>query len=126
MERSKAHERFRIVSLHDSTARAARLSWDLAENVPIAPKYAQDFLRLLKLVQPEELESVWQDHRKPHMPASFVEVARELIRLVELRKDLLKSTVYSTDVDAICARCQDTAALRLAHREKVLSLLGYC
>jgi hypothetical protein len=126
MERSEAHENFRIVSLQDLTARAARLSWDLAENVPLAPKYARDFLGLLKLVQPEELESVWQDHRKPHMPASFVEVAATLIRLVEARTDLLKSIVYSTDVNAVCARCHDTAALRLAPPAKVLSLLGYC
>jgi hypothetical protein len=98
----------------------------LAENIPVAPKYARDFLRLLKLVRPEELESVWQDHRKPHMPASFAEVAGVLVRLIELRPELLRSTAYSTDVNAICDRCTGTAAFRLAHPAQVLALLGYC
>jgi hypothetical protein len=98
----------------------------LSGGVSIAPKYAKDFLRLLKLVRPEDLHSVWQDHRKPNMPESFAQAARELCRLTELRRDLLLSPVYSTDVNAICERCSETAKLHLADPAQVLALLGYC
>jgi len=126
MERSEAATPFRIISLQDLTARAARLSWDLADYVPLVAKYARDFLRLLKLAQPHELELAWQDHRKPHMPSSFAEAAGELVRLVESRSNLLVNLVYSTNVDAICERCKETPSLHPAHPAQVLALLGYC
>jgi hypothetical protein len=53
----------RVISLQDLTARAARLSWDLSDNVPVAFKYARDFVRLLELVKTDEVESAWQEHR---------------------------------------------------------------
>jgi len=40
----------RLISLDDLTARAARLSLDLACGVPVARKYARDFLRLAERV----------------------------------------------------------------------------
>jgi len=126
MERSEGATPFRIISLQDLTARAARLSWDLADNVPLAAKCARDFLRLLKLARPQELELVWQDHRKPPMPSRFAEAVRELVPLIESRSDLLLNLTYSTDVDAVCERCKETAALRPAHPAEVLALLGYC
>ncbi len=115
-----------MISLHDLTARAARLSWDLSENLAIAQKYARDFLRLLEIVKTDEVEAAWKEHRKPHAPENFADVAIELRRLIESRPDLLVTPTYSLDVNAVCERCEDTAALRLADPERILSLLGYC
>jgi hypothetical protein len=126
MERSETIGPFSLISLYDITARAARLTWDLADSVSVAPKYAGDFLRLVKLVRPEELQSIWEDHRKANMPESFAEAARELCSLIELRGDLLSIPVYSTDVNATCERCHETAKLHLADPAQVLALLGYC
>ncbi len=117
---------FRMISLEDLTARAARLSWNLYENHPVAPKYVRDFLRLLAVSTAEEVESAWQDHRQSHRPESFSEAAMEIRRLIAERPELLVNPVYSTDVNAICERCCDTTALPLADPRQVLAILGYC
>jgi hypothetical protein len=116
----------RVISLQDLTARAARLSWDLSDNVPVAFKYARDFVRLLELVKTDEVESAWQEHRKAHSPESFSDAAKEIHRQIAARPDLLISTIYSIDVNATCERCRDTQALPLANPSRILALLGYC
>ena len=115
-----------MIAWPDLVARSARLNWDLAGNRPLAPKYARDFLRLLEVAVPDEIEPVWREHRKTGSPQSFAETARELRRLIESRADLLIPPVYSTDVNEVCSRCRDTAELRLTEPAKILSLLGYC
>jgi hypothetical protein len=117
---------FRMISLEDLTARAARLCWNLHENRPVAPKYARDFLRLLALSTVEGVEPAWQDHRQAHRPESFSTVVKEIRRLIADRRDLLVSPAYSTDVNAICERCRDSRALPLADPRRVLAILGYC
>lgn len=122
----------KMISLPDLAARHARLCWDLHESKPLAPKYAWDFLRLLKFVSTEEVESVWQEHRKPHRleetkcPATFAETVQEVCRLINTRSDLLVPPTYSTNVKEVCQRCHETARFRLADAGHILSLLGYC
>lgn len=115
-----------MISLEDLTAKAARLSWDLAENRTLAPKYARDFLRLLDVVATDEVEAAWTDHRKPGSPTSFAQTADELRRLIASRSHLLVAPDYSTEVDAACLRCRDTPSLRPTDARRILSLLGYC
>jgi hypothetical protein len=117
---------FPIVSLQDLVARHARLNWDVMEGKPIAPKYAQDFLRLLEFVTPEEIEPIWREHRKPQSPVTFAETARLLRPTIASRPDLLVPPMYSTNVDEVCPRCQGTNAFPLADPRHVLSILGYC
>ena len=117
---------FPIVSLQDLVARHARLNWDLMEGKPIAPKYAQDFLRLMEFVTTEEIEPIWREHRKPQSPATFAETARLLRPTIASRPDLLVPPMYSTNVDEVCPRCQGTNAFPLADPRQVLSILGYC
>jgi hypothetical protein len=119
-------ETFRMVSKNDLTARAARLSWNLCEGQPVAPKYVRDFLRLLEVSTTEEIDSVWQDHRQSHRPESFATVAAEIRRVFAARPELLVSTVYSTDPNAVCERCVGTPALPLADAQRILAILGYC
>jgi hypothetical protein len=116
----------RIVSIEDLVARTALLCMDLAEDAPIPAKHAQDFLRLLPLVEIADVETVWHDHRKPHQPPSFNATALLLRKLIATRKDLQITPVYSQDVTAACSRCQATHAFPLADVGVVRSLLGYC
>ena len=118
--------RLRVVSIEDLVARHARLNWDLVEGKPVAPKYARDLLRLLALVEADEIEQVWQEHRKPHFPVSFREAVSQLRAAIASRAELLLAPTYSTDVLAVCARCKDADGLPLAEASAVLSLLGYC
>ena len=116
----------RVISLEDLTARSARLCWDLHEGRPVVPKYARDFLRLLDLSTPQDIESAWQEHRQMHRPESFASVAAEVRRLVAVRPELLVDRVYSTDVHEICSRCVTTSAFPLADAQRILEILGYC
>lgn len=116
----------RMVSLQDLVARHARLNWDLMEAKPIAPKYTRDFLRLTEFVTTDEVESIWQEHRKPQTPESFAETLVQLHRVIASRQDLLVPPRYSTDVDEVCRRCQATEGFPLTDPRRILSILGYC
>jgi hypothetical protein len=116
----------KVVSLEDLTARAARLSWDLSGDDRVAPKYVRDFIRLLEVANADKVAEVWQEHRNRHSPQRFSHAANEIERLIEARSNRLVAPIYSTDVDAFCARCRETAALKLADASRILAMLGYC
>jgi hypothetical protein len=117
---------FRIVSLQDLVARHARLNWDMVEGRPVAPKYARDFLRLIELVTTDEVECIWQEHRKPHSPESFAETALQLRQVIASRSELLIPPTYSTNVYEVCLRCRCAEAFPLTDPRQILSILGYC
>ena len=116
----------KLISIEDLEAAHARLSWGLVEGKKVPPQYARDFLRLLPLVPRDGIEEVWQEHRKPECPVSFVETAAELNKAIASRTELLVPRVYSKDVNAVCARCHGTEAFKLADARRVFSILGYC
>jgi len=107
-------------------ARTARLVLDLAEAVPVPPKHAHDYRRLVELVNPSQVEAAWQDHRKPKHPATFQEANAVLRNLIPSRSDLLITPHYSKDIGEICPRCTPAPPFQLADASTVLSLLGYC
>jgi hypothetical protein len=115
-----------IVSIEDLIANAARLTLDLVDGTPVAHKYAKDFLRLLELVNPAQVETAWQDHRKPKHPATFAETSRFLQELIMVRSELLVTPRFSHDTREVCTRCAPTASFQLADPIVILSLLGYC
>lgn len=119
-------EAFQIVSIEDLVARAARLTLDLAERLPVPSKHARDFLRLMELVAPADVETAWQDHRKPNQPVNFAEANSLLRDLIPAHRELLVTPDYSNDTDKVCTRCKPTSAFPLASPNVVLSLLGYC
>jgi hypothetical protein len=117
---------FRVISLEDLTARAARLSWHLADGAVVAPKFVRDLFRLLEVVSIDEMEPAWQEHRRPGSPENFSAAVKEIRILAEAHPELLVSPIYSTDVHAVCERCRDTPALPLADANRILAILGYC
>ncbi|MGA2534895.1 MAG: hypothetical protein ABSF53_02680 [Terracidiphilus sp.] len=134
-------EAMQVVCVEDLVARTARLCMDLSSDEPMPAKHARDFLRLLLLVNsrdpgrrdrgrseigPHDMESIWQEHRKPQHPQSFTVTADLLRKLIESRRDLQIVPVYNRDVDARCARCEESKAFPLADAGMILSLLGYC
>jgi hypothetical protein len=48
-----------------------RLTLDLSNEIPTPFKHAKHFLRLAALVDPEDVETAWLDHRKPEHSVSF-------------------------------------------------------
>ena len=102
-----------MVSLEDLVARTAKLVLDLAEGVPVPSKRADDYLRLVELVDHSHVEAVWMDHRKPKHPLTFRETNAVLRPLISSRPDLLINPEYSEDIAQVCSRCMPTPAFRL-------------
>jgi hypothetical protein len=117
---------FQIVAFEDLVARHARLCCDLLRGQSLAPKFARDLLRMLDFAKPDHIENVWREHRKIDHPPSFSEAANLLREAIAAHAELLVPTVYSTDVDEVCLRCQSTVAFRLADPGQVFAVLGYC
>jgi hypothetical protein len=117
---------FRVVAIEDLVARHARLNWDLLEGKPVAPKYARDFLRLLEVVSLDDVLTIWQEHRKPQCPQSFVDTVVELRRAISSSSHLLVPPNYSTNVDEVCDRCHGSNAFPLSDPRRVRAILGYC
>lgn len=115
----------KLVSLPDLAARHARLCWDLIDAKQVHPKYVQDFLRLMEVAPLEDVEGLWQEHRKPQFPENFSEAVSELRRAIALRSDLMVAWDYSTNVNEVCLRCRETRTFPLANRAQIYSILGY-
>lgn len=116
----------RMVSLGDMVARHARLSWDLVDGKAVASKFARDFLRMAEVIEYDEVQDIWPDHRKSQMPPSFTDAVARLREVIQSRPDLLVDPGYSTDSHEVCDRCKDLADFPLAGGGQMLSILGYC
>jgi hypothetical protein len=116
----------RVISVEDVVAHEARLLLDLDASVPVPAMHADDYLRLAELVKSSNMETAWQDHRKPTHPMTFGETNTLLKELIATRGNLLISPEYSKDTAQICSRCVRTSPFQLADPSVVLSLLGYC
>jgi hypothetical protein len=116
----------RVISVEDVVAYEARLLLELDASVPVPAKHAGDYLRLAELVKSSNMETAWQDHRKPTHPMRFGETNTLVKRLLTTRRNLLISPEYSKDTAEICRRCVPTPPFQLADPKVVLSLLGYC
>lgn len=115
-----------VVSLEDLAARAAPLVLGLQSGSTVPSKHAEDFQRLVHVIDPQTVESVWPEHRKGTDPLTFSEAATRIRELVQSRKDLLVVPRYSRDVDARCPNCVEVGPFRLASSMQVMALLGYC
>ena len=117
---------FQLLSIEDLVAREARLTLDLAQNVSVMSKHARDFLRLMQLVDPAQVGTAWQDHRRPKHPLTFTETNRLLQDLIPAHPELLITPEYSNDAEKVCTRCRSTDTFPLADPRMIVSLLGYC
>jgi hypothetical protein len=116
----------RVSSVEDVIAHTARLLLDLDASVPIPAKHAGDYLRFAQFVNSSNMETAWQDHRKPTHPTKFCETNRLVKSLIATRRNLLISPECSKDTTEVCPRCVRTPTFELADPNVVLSLLGYC
>jgi hypothetical protein len=115
-----------VVSAEDLACRAASLLMYLERASPVPIKHAQNFHRLASVVNHERIENVWREHRKPSDPVTFKEASARIFDLVHEQKALLVVPSYSQDATAVCPKCEETSAFRLASPAKILSILGYC
>jgi hypothetical protein len=127
MSRSSSYRRFHIpvVSAEDLAARIASLLMGLDEGNPVARKYAGDFQWLADFVDREKVEMAWQDHRRVTDPPNFVVARERIFELIKSHSHLLIVPQYSSDVNAVCPRCETIGAWKLASGRTIMSILGY-
>ena len=116
----------RAVSLEDLAARACAVSMGLERGNAVPSKHGRDLLHLLDVINPGEVETAWQDHRSADDPATFMEAATQVRRLIDSHPDLLIIPEYSKDVTEICDRCREIEPFRLGSASEIFSVLGYC
>lgn len=116
----------KVVSLEDLAARAARLTLPLANRQPVLSKHASDFLRLVNVVNLEDAERAWPQHRRIDDPETFSKAATLLREVIPYNANLLTTETYSQDTSENCSRCSTVEGLELASGEAILSILGYC
>jgi hypothetical protein len=101
-----------FLSIGDSTrAFKTLLLMDLDASVPVPAKHAGDYLRLAELVKSLNMETAWQDHRKPTHPMTFGETNTLLKGLIATRRNLLISPEHSKDIAEICPRCVQNSSI---------------
>ena len=114
-----------VVSAEDLAARNASLVMDLERGRSVERKHAKDLKSLTEIIDPAQVEVAWQDHRRENDPPRFSEVQARIRDLVQSCDALLVTPGYSRDADAICPRCEETGAWRLASGQDVMTILGY-
>ena len=115
-----------IVSIEDLASRLASLLMDLARDEPVPAKHARDFRRLHQFVDWGRIDEVWRDYRRSWHPATYKSASSLALQLAQARADLLIVPLYSRDVYSACLNCKESGPFRLAAREAVRSVLGYC
>jgi hypothetical protein len=103
-----------------------RLVLQLAEGILVAPKYADDLIRMLRLRNPDAAESAWLDHRLTQHPTVFREACGSALELIETRPHLLVAPEYSKNTAEPCPRCVSSDQFRVVAPALMLSIMGYC
>jgi hypothetical protein len=115
-----------VISVEDLIARLVRLVLQLAEGTSVASKYADELVRMLKLLNPDAVESAWLDHRLTQHPTVFREACGIALELIETRPHLLLVPEYSKNTAEPCRRCVPSDRFRVVDPALMLSIMGYC
>jgi hypothetical protein len=115
-----------VLSLEDLASRLASLLMDLVHGEPVPAKHARDLLQLRQFVDPEQVERIWADYRRSWHPITYEQASSLTLELSRSRANLLIDPVYSSDVSAVCPSCHEIGPFRLAPRQTIRSVLGYC
>jgi hypothetical protein len=91
-----------MISVEDLIARLVRLVLQLAEGILVAPKYAHNLIRMLKLLDSDAAEPAWLDHRLTQHPTVFREACAIALELIETRPHLSTRRTPLNHVPAVC------------------------
>jgi len=115
-----------VISVEDLIARLVRLVLQLTQGISVPSKYADDLIRMLKLLNPDAAEPVWLDHRLTQHPTVFREACGIALELIETRPHLLVVPEYSKNTAEPCRRCVSSDRFRVVDPASMLSIMGYC
>jgi hypothetical protein len=116
----------RFASPEDLATRLGHSLMALERKEPVPQKFASDFRTLVDAVDRSRIDAAWSDHRVDGDPETFDEACNRIAMALALHADLLVEPQHSTDVDALCSRCDASVGFSIASPREILGLLGYC
>ena len=116
----------KVISLEDMACRIATEMMRFCQGDTVSSKCVDDHLRAVQATEPRLVEEAWQDQRRGSDPKSYAEAAVLIAESLGMKRGTLKKAIYSTDLDSVCAHCQNTAIFTVAKPKAVFEILGYC
>jgi hypothetical protein len=116
----------KAVAIEDMACRIASKMMRFARGQPVPFKCAADYNRVVEVADPSLIEVSWREHRRSFDPDTFAETRAIVRNALRVRSGQFIEPVYSQDLDAVCARCEDRAPFRIAGAAVILAILGYC
>lgn len=116
----------KVVAVEDLACRIASEMMCFSRGDTVAPKCADDYARAKQIVDMRLVEKAWQDQRRDIDPLTYAEASVQIANALKRDTGKLVIPTYSTDTDAICRHCYNTANFTVASPKSILSILGYC
>ncbi|MDJ0683469.1 MAG: hypothetical protein QNJ84_02090 [Alphaproteobacteria bacterium] len=117
--------RVKVLSLQDAAAKVTALLLALEKNEQTPRKFAEQLLRIMAVVDPEDVARVWPIYRKADHPEKFSDAAGRVERLLASHRGFLRVPVLNEDPDHECRRCVSDGQFSLADRKRVFAVMGY-
>ncbi|SCB38897.1 hypothetical protein [Rhizobium hainanense] len=116
----------KVVAVEDLACRIASEMMCFSRGDAVPHKCADDHARASQVVDMKLVEKAWQDQRREIDPLTYAEASVQIVEALKRDTGELVKPTYSTDTDAVCRHCYDTANFTVASPKSILSILGYC
>lgn len=116
----------KMVAVEDLACRIASEMMCFCRGDSVAPKCVDDHARAREVVDMNFVEKAWQDQRREIDPLTYAEADVQIIEALNRNRGNLVKPVYSTNTDAVCGHCYNTAYFTVESPKIILPILGYC
>jgi hypothetical protein len=116
----------KVVAVEDLACRIASEMMCFSRGESVPPKCADDHARAIQVVDMELVEKAWRDQRREIDPLTYAEASVQIVEALKRDTGKLVKPTYSTDTDAVCRHCYNTANFMVASPKSILPILGYC
>lgn len=116
----------KVVAVEDLACRIASEMMCFSRGESVPPKCADDHARAIQVVDMKLVEKAWRDQRREIDPLTYAEASVQIVEALKHDTGKLVKPTYSTDTDAVCRHCHNTANFMVASPKSILPILGYC
>lgn len=116
----------KVVAVEDLACRNASEMMCFSRGESVPPKCADDHARAIQVVDMKLVGKAWRDQRREIDPLTYAEASVQIVEALKRDTGKLVKPTYSTDTDAVCCHCYNTANFMVASPKSILPILGYC